>query len=240
MASSFVVPPSAPHGRPSLPVPEPRRISPCIPPPAPTSTSSCPTATSRACRGTTPRTASSVTLPTVAVVGLGYVGLPTSLALAAAGFTASSASTSASSACDAIRRGEVDLLPSDHERLATALDQPDASPSRPTAAAVADADVVIICVPTPVDEQLRARPARPARRLRQGRRQRPRRADAHPDEHELRGHHARAARRARSPSAASSVGEDIFVAFSPERIDPGNRRHDAGRPSRASSAARPA
>ena len=90
--------------------------------------------------------------PTVAVVGLGYVGLPTALSLHAAGHTVVGVDTSAPRLRD-IRSGLVDLLPSQHGRLATALQDAD---FRMTAdpAAVAGTDAVIICVPTPVDGQL--------------------------------------------------------------------------------------
>ena len=87
-------------------------------------------------------------LPTVAVVGLGYVGLPTSLALAGAGFPIVAIDLNDMRLRD-IRLGDVDLLPRDHERLA-GLDR---SRYRMTseAAAVTDADVVLVCVPTPVN-----------------------------------------------------------------------------------------
>ena len=53
------------------------------------------------------------------------------------------------------------------------------------------ADLVLICVPTPIDEQPPARPRDPARRLRRGRAPRPSRADARADLDHLR-RHARA------------------------------------------------
>lgn len=53
----------------------------------------------------------------VAVVGLGYVGLPTALALLAAGNEVIGLDVSARR-LDDIRGGDVDLLPSDRERLA--------------------------------------------------------------------------------------------------------------------------
>ena len=164
----------------------------------------------------------SVTLPTVAVVGLGYVGLPTSLALAGAGFPILAIDVS-DMRLRAIRRGEVDLLPRDHERLG-ALDRSKFSLTSDPAA-VAAADVVLICVPTPVTEAYT------------------------PDLRALRGACESIVTNARAgqtliltstsyvgttrellvePLAERGleVGKDIWVAFSPERIDPGNRRHD--------------
>jgi nucleotide sugar dehydrogenase len=161
-------------------------------------------------------------LPTVAVVGLGYVGLPTSLALASAGFPIIAIDLNDLRLRD-IRLGHVDLLPRDHERLA-ALDR---SRFRLTSkpAAVAAADVVLVCVPTPVN------------------------ADYTPDLRALRGAcqalvaNARAGQTLILTSTSYvgttrellvgplaelglEIGKDVFVAFSPERIDPGNRRHD--------------
>jgi UDP-N-acetyl-D-glucosamine dehydrogenase len=175
----------------------------------------------------------SLALPTVAVVGLGYVGLPTGLALASAGFGIIAIDLNDLRLRD-IRLGKVDLLPRDHERLA-GLDR---SRFRLTseAAAVAAADVVLVCVPTPVNDDytpdLRARWPRSPDSLRA-----------------LRGAcrgivaNARAGQTIILTSTSYvgttrellaeplaerglEVGKDIWVAFSPERIDPGNRRHD--------------
>jgi nucleotide sugar dehydrogenase len=160
--------------------------------------------------------------PTVAVVGLGYVGLPTGLALSTAGYGVIGIDTS-KARLDAIERGTVDLLPSDHERLASALDEP-AFELTGDGAAVADADVVMICVPTPVDDHLR------------------------PDLRILRRACAKVVDNVRDGQSivltstsyvgttrellvnplqdrGFRIGEDVFVAFSPERIDPGNTTH---------------
>ncbi|PKT66997.1 nucleotide sugar dehydrogenase, partial [Streptomyces populi] len=88
----------------------------------------------------------------VAVVGLGYVGLPTALGLLAAGTEVIGLDVSAERLA-AIRAGHVDLLPADLERLArfdgdprfTLTDDP---------AALARARTVLVCVPTPVDRHL--------------------------------------------------------------------------------------
>ncbi|MFI9030666.1 nucleotide sugar dehydrogenase [Streptomyces sp. NPDC053560] len=89
---------------------------------------------------------------TVAVVGLGYVGLPMALALRAAGTAVVGIDTSAPRLRQ-IRAGEADLLPEQRHALRTAVTEPG---FRLTAepAAVSGADAVIICVPTPVDRHL--------------------------------------------------------------------------------------
>lgn len=155
----------------------------------------------------------------VGVVGLGYVGLPSSLALIdndtkVIGVDANH------NRLDRIRATDVDLLPHDQIRLRRALanhtlgltDDP---------AVLGGVDAVIVCVPTPIDEHLT------------------------PDLTALRAAcdsvvmHARPGQvivltstsyvgttqdllveplRARGLRA----GVDLFVAFSPERIDPGN------------------
>ncbi|WP_434994391.1 nucleotide sugar dehydrogenase [Arthrobacter sp. Ld5] len=88
----------------------------------------------------------------VAIVGMGYVGLPTSLAFSAAGARVLGLDASPAR-LDVIRDGRADLVPSDRERLARALTDPSFEltndPSRLSRAAA-----VIICVPTPVDAYL--------------------------------------------------------------------------------------
>lgn len=161
--------------------------------------------------------------PDVAVVGLGYVGLPTALALLDAGFDVHGIDTSADQ-LQRIRTLDVDLLPRDLGRLNAALDEPHLQLTDDPAA-VATADVVLICVPTPVD------------------------GDRRPDMRALVGACASAVAHARAGqtfilTSTTSVGTtqellidplrerrlatgaDVFVAFSPERVDPGNAAHD--------------
>jgi UDP-N-acetyl-D-glucosamine dehydrogenase len=156
----------------------------------------------------------------VAVIGLGYVGLPTALAFHTAGLRVLGVDLDPGRLED-IHAGRVDLLDSDHERLRAARDG-FAVTACPADAARADA--LIICVPTPVNRHLV------------------------PDLGALMGACATAAAHARAgqtivltstsyvgstrdllvrPLAARGlrVGTDVFVAFSPERIDPGNDRH---------------
>ncbi|MFE4695885.1 nucleotide sugar dehydrogenase [Streptomyces sp. NPDC056738] len=158
----------------------------------------------------------------VAVVGLGYVGLPTALGLLAAGTEVIGIDAS-TERLEAIRGVDVDLLPSDLERLKefngdprfTLTDDP---------AALADARTVLVCVPTPVDRHL----APDLRALTA--------AAATVVEHAVPGQllmltsttyvgTTRDLLTEPLTERGFTVGEDIFVAFSPERIDPGNAHH---------------
>ncbi len=159
---------------------------------------------------------------TVAVVGMGYVGLPTALAFATSGLDVTGLEINRQR-IDAIRAGLVDLVPSDRERLRTISEKgtlglsPDPSRLRHAAA-------VIICVPTPVDPH------------------------QVPDLAALRGACATAVENAvagqtiilTSTSYVGTtrdllvdaleqrdfvIGTDVFVAFSAERIDPGSQSH---------------
>lgn len=88
----------------------------------------------------------------VAIVGLGYVGLPTALAYVHAGARVLGLEISPARIA-AIDARTVDLLPSDHARLAktagTDLFEMSSDPS-----ALARAAAVVVCVPTPVDHHL--------------------------------------------------------------------------------------
>ncbi|MDA3645360.1 nucleotide sugar dehydrogenase [Saccharopolyspora indica] len=159
---------------------------------------------------------------TVAVVGLGYVGLPTACALHDAttqviGFDISQ------QRLREIETGEVDLPAEERRELAAALGGGGlALTSDP--AALAAADAVIVCVPTPVD------------------------AARTPDLAALRAACRTVVAHARPEQViiltsttyvgttrqllveplrerGLRVGEEVHVAFSPERIDPGNFDH---------------
>lgn len=159
----------------------------------------------------------------VAVLGLGYVGLPTALALMDAG-TAVTGIDASASRLDAIRARDVDLLAHDHRRLEAALGLPNFRLTD-DAAALAEARTVIICVPTPVDRERR------------------------PDLGPLRAACERVVAAANpgqtlvltstsyvgttrdllvEPLRARGLepGRDVCVAFSPERVDPGNAAHE--------------
>ncbi len=159
----------------------------------------------------------------VAVVGLGYVGLPTAIALRAAGNRIVGIDIS-SRRLDAIRNGEVELLQEEREALREHL-AGDGFVLTEQIGALDAADVVLICVPTPIDAQLQ------------------------PDPRILQGACAAVVRHARPGQTivltsttyvgttrellvqplhrrGLDVGEDVFVAFAPERIDPGVEGHE--------------
>ncbi|WP_026553842.1 nucleotide sugar dehydrogenase [Arthrobacter sp. 35W] len=88
----------------------------------------------------------------VAIVGLGYVGLPTALAVNASGRKVVGLDVSEARLAT-IRSQQADLLGSDRARLATALESPDFVISTDLSL-LAKAAAVIVCVPTPVDSYL--------------------------------------------------------------------------------------
>ncbi|MFJ5039307.1 NAD(P)-binding domain-containing protein [Streptomyces parvulus] len=163
-----------------------------------------------------------VTGLTVAVVGLGYVGLPTALALSDAGATVVGIDSSPAR-LRAIARGAVDLLPLHHAQLACAS-AGDRFRLTPDPTAVRSADAVVICVPTPVDA--RREPDLTVLAA----------ACASVVEHAVPGQlivltstsYVGTTRDLLvEPLRARGliVDEDVYVAFAPERIDPGNEHH---------------
>lgn len=158
----------------------------------------------------------------VAVVGLGYVGLPTAIALRSAGMRIVGIDVSAER-LQAIRDAEVELLDSELRQLRAHL-RDDGFVLTDRIEALDAADVVLICVPTPIDAQRR------------------------PDAAILRAACAAVVAHVRSgqtlvltsttyvgttrellvkPLAERGlrVGEEVSVAFAPERIDPGVAEH---------------
>ena len=159
---------------------------------------------------------------TVGILGLGYVGLPTALAFAAAGFAVTGIDISAGRIAD-IERGDVDVLDTDRRRLRHAMSDENFFLS--TDPSLLDfVDVVVVCVPTPVDEHLVPELASL------------RAACATVVEHACAGQCIVLT----STSYVGTtddllvrplqrrgmiIGEDIHVVFSPERIDPGRVSH---------------
>ncbi|HEV7948251.1 MAG TPA: nucleotide sugar dehydrogenase, partial [Glaciihabitans sp.] len=88
----------------------------------------------------------------VAIVGLGYVGLPTALAFHHAGRRVLALDVSPQRIA-VIRNRDADLLDSDQERLATALGD-SAFELSMDASLLSRAAAIIVCVPTPVDDHL--------------------------------------------------------------------------------------
>ena len=160
---------------------------------------------------------------TVAIVGLGYVGLPTALALYGRSPRVLGIDIS-DERLRVIAARDTDLAEFDRPVLDAALRSGTLELTSDTGA-VSAADAVIICVPTPVDD------------------------DHAPDLAALRSACASVVAGARpgqtiiltsttyigttrelltEPLAARGLiaGRDVFVAFSPERIDPGNPDHE--------------
>ena len=157
---------------------------------------------------------------TIALVGMGYVGLPTALAFLEAGVSVIGYDISESRLA-AIKSGQVDLLERDRARLRDHMHHLTLT-SEPLT--LADANVVVVCVPTPID------------------------AHQVPDLLALRAACDTVVAHAvpgqtiiltsttfvgctrefvveKLEARGLWVGVDVFVAFSPERIDPGNPAH---------------
>jgi len=175
---------------------------------------------------------------TVAIVGMGYVGLPTALAFHAAGLQVTGLDVS-SVRLDAIRTGDVDLLPEDHLRLGVALDDPARFRLTDDPSVLARADAVLICVPTPVDRHhvpmlgpLQAACQQTVDHARAG---------------QLlvltsTSHAGTTSSMLVQPLAARGlrIGLDVHVAFAPERIDPANARYPQEQVPRVLGGATPA
>jgi UDP-N-acetyl-D-glucosamine dehydrogenase len=156
----------------------------------------------------------------VAVVGLGYVGLPLALRFSECGFRVVGIDTDAERVAQ-LAKGQTYIARYGPERISAALKKG----FQPTAsfAAAAKADAILICVPTPLTAQrepdlghVRAAADALAPHLRAGQLV-SLESTTYPGttEEEI------------LPRAAQrrlSVGKEIFVCFSPEREDPGNAR----------------
>jgi nucleotide sugar dehydrogenase len=161
-------------------------------------------------------------LGSVAIVGLGYVGLPTALALLGSASQITGFDVSEDRLC-AIEAGDVDLSDLDVVRLAKASGD-DSFRLTSDSATLAEADAVIVCVPTPVDEHhvpnlsaLRSACQTVV-------------AHAHPGQTVIltsTSFVGTTRQLLAEPLAARGLiaGTDVYVAFSPERIDPGNADH---------------
>jgi UDP-N-acetyl-D-glucosamine dehydrogenase len=91
-------------------------------------------------------------LQSVAIVGMGYVGLPTALGLHDSSLTVFGLDVSPTR-LEAIRSGAVDLVDADRERLDKALGG-DSLRLTTESSRLRLADAVIVCVPTPLDRHL--------------------------------------------------------------------------------------
>ncbi|MCK5757084.1 MAG: nucleotide sugar dehydrogenase [Mycobacterium sp.] len=158
----------------------------------------------------------------IAVVGMGYVGVPTALSFADHGAEVIGYDVSEDRLM-AVKDARIDLLPRDRPRLLRALRE-ELLRLTTESSAIADTELIVICVPTPIDHHMT------------------------PDLTALTSACDTVVKHARRGqvvvltsttyagctddllvqpllSGGLKVGEDIFVAFSPERIDPGVVAH---------------
>jgi UDP-N-acetyl-D-glucosamine dehydrogenase len=158
----------------------------------------------------------------VAVIGLGFVGIPESLAIQRAGFWVIGVDRQSSRVASVLAGDPIvpDVAPAE---LADALGRGTFYPTADERAA-READVVVICVPTPLttlgepdlsEVAVAARtigtfPARPRLVVL---------VSTVPTGS------TRALVAAGLADAGCRIGEDTFVGFAPERLDPGNSRH---------------
>ncbi len=158
----------------------------------------------------------------VGVVGLGYVGLPLAVELARAGFDTTGIDVDPRKV-DAVTRG-TSYIP----------DVPTADVSELVAggrlrattdfAAVADLDTINICVPTPLRKTKDPDMSFVAAAVEGDRRASASRAcSSSSSRRRIRGRRRSSSSRA-SKRTGSGPGVDFFLAFSPERVDPGNAR----------------
>jgi UDP-N-acetyl-D-glucosamine dehydrogenase len=159
---------------------------------------------------------------TVAVIGLGYVGLPLAEALARAGFRTLGFDQD-SHKVEQIRRGESYLghVPSERIRSLVDAGRLDATSD---AARLAKADAVLICVPTPLTAErepdlsfVRAAGAALVPHLRRGQLV-ILESTTYPGTTEE-------VLRPLLETSGLRAGVDFFLAYSPEREDPGNPHH---------------
>jgi UDP-N-acetyl-D-glucosamine dehydrogenase len=156
----------------------------------------------------------------VAIVGLGYVGLPTALAYRAGGCSVLAVDASPAR-LSAIASGDVDVLDTDRIRLEEALRDPASFRLSADPAELSLAAAVIVCVPTPVDHQqvpdlapLRAACETVVAAARAGQVVMLTSTTYVGCTHDLVEQPLR--------ERGFVIGRDVFVAFSAERIDPGN------------------
>jgi UDP-N-acetyl-D-glucosamine dehydrogenase len=159
---------------------------------------------------------------TVGVIGLGYVGLPLAIAFAEAGFPVIGVDAQASRV-DRLHRGSSPVEDVADARLSALLDGKRLVVTG-SAEALGEADAVVICVPTPLSKSkepdishIVAAADDVARILRPGQLV-VLESTTYPGTTEE-------VLLPRFTGPGMSVGEQFFLAFSPERVDPGNRDH---------------
>ncbi len=161
---------------------------------------------------------------TIGVVGLGYVGLPLAMAYAAEGYNVLGIDVS-ERIVDQLNRGVNHIEDVDDEELAQSVQQ-EVFRAESTYASIGEADVVFICVPTPVTQhkdpdtayieqatEAIAQHLRPGQLLIL-------KSTTYPDTTEG---VVQPILEAAAALQGLTLGEDYFLAFSPERVDPGNK-----------------
>jgi UDP-N-acetyl-D-glucosamine dehydrogenase len=159
---------------------------------------------------------------TVAVVGLGYVGLPLALGFAERGFKVVGFDV-VTARIDALNAGHSHVDDISHERLADVVASGHVRCSVDPIV-LADADVIFVCVPTPFDRFktpdlsfVQSATATVAAHVRQG-------ALVILQSTTYPGTTTDILRPA-IEARGLVVGQDVYCAFSPERVDPGNTRY---------------
>lgn len=159
------------------------------------------------------------------VVGLGYVGLPSAICLARAGYRVTGADVSERvvGALQAARSPLRDAVSDDEvkEMVEAGL----LAATTDTAAAVRDADMILVCVPTPIDEHhkpdlgpLRAASIAIGRGLRRG-------AVVSYESTTFPGCTERECVPLLERESGLKAGEDFGVSYCPERLNPGDSAH---------------
>jgi UDP-N-acetyl-D-glucosamine dehydrogenase len=164
--------------------------------------------------------------PTIALVGLGYVGLPLAVAFAESGAMVMGLDLNPERVA-AIRSGVSFIEDLSSEQLGS-LVRTGRLRVATEAAALRDADAIVICVPTPLGKSrqpdisyIEAATEAAARALRPGQLV-VLESTTYPGT-------TQEVLRPRLEAGGLVAGRDFFLAFSPERIDPGNRTHQLGR-----------
>lgn len=157
---------------------------------------------------------------TFGVIGLGYVGLPLAVEVAESGFKVLGFDVSERTV-DEINAGRSHVLDVESKRLAP-LTSAGAISATTDMSRLSDADVISICVPTPLSKTkdpdvsyVVSAVDAVVKTIRKG--------QAIILESTTYPGTTRELLAARINDAGLRVGEDVFVAFSPERVDPGNQ-----------------
>ncbi len=158
----------------------------------------------------------------VAVMGLGYVGLPLALAIAEAGFRVVGIDPD-TARCDMVNRGASYVGDVPSEAVATQV-QAGRLEAEPVTTSLQEADVVIICVPTPLskskDPDISA-----IIKAAEGLSEAMHRGMLIVLESTTYPGTTEEVLLPRIKRNGYVVGRDVFLAFSPERVDPGNRTY---------------